>query len=194
MGNSTSSKEANSTSSDEGNSITRQEFESAVKSCGFPRPDVDKFKYFKRGLNDNGFTDREAAMFLAQVIHESRGLQTKEEDEPDEDDYDRNDDGIQFYGRGYIQLTWKANYKAASRAIYGDNRLVDNPELVAESERLAWKTAFWFWTDRVRPAPDVEPRNFRDTTRAINGELEGDNPNPSRYRYYRKVSKAFGID
>lgn len=51
-------------------------------------------------------------------------------------------DGWKFRGRGYIQLTGKNNYAAASKAIFGDDRLIENPDLVNDpkiaSEVVAW--------------------------------------------------------
>lgn len=38
--------------------------------------------------------------------------------------------GTGFYGRGYSQLTLKGNYQQFSRLLYGDDRLVSNPDLV----------------------------------------------------------------
>jgi hypothetical protein len=35
-----------------------------------------------------------------------------------------------FYGRGYVQLTWERNYRKASQALYGDTRLVTDPDLL----------------------------------------------------------------
>jgi len=37
-----------------------------------------------------------------------------------------------YYGRGFVQLTWKANYIKMSRKLYGDDRLVENPDLALE--------------------------------------------------------------
>lgn len=48
-----------------------------------------------------------------------------------------------FAGRGYIQLTGSANYKAASQALFNDDRLLDNPDLVASNEDYAWQVSFW---------------------------------------------------
>jgi predicted chitinase len=55
-------------------------------------------------------------------------------------------DGYKYRGRGYIQLTGKNNYSAASKEIYGDDRLVKNPDLVSQPE-IAAKVAAWF-TDK----------------------------------------------
>jgi hypothetical protein len=39
-----------------------------------------------------------------------------------------------FFGRGYSQLTFEGNYRQFSRALYGDDRLVQNPDLVMQPE------------------------------------------------------------
>ncbi len=43
-----------------------------------------------------------------------------------------------YYGRGYVQLTWKANYQTMSQILYGDERLVFHPEWVLEPD-VAYK-------------------------------------------------------
>lgn len=182
-----------------GVSVTRDEFMSAVKSCGYCRPSEAQFNSFCRGLRSSGITSkREAAMFLAQIIHESDGLRAKKEYNPPSNAYDWNDNGIQFFGRGYIQLTWRANYKAASRELYNDNRLVNNPDLVCDDEDTAWKTAFWYWKSRVHGAPGVIDGHFGATTKAINGALEcscGPNERAkSRFEKYKKVLRSFQIN
>lgn len=97
-------------------------------------------------------TKEEAAMALAQFLHESDGLRAKREyrcittqcpgeyatpgcDAPDQ----------HYFGRGYIQLSWCYNYRAASQDLLGNNQLVSDPDAVARDENLAWNTAFWFW-------------------------------------------------
>ena len=92
--------------------ITLQEFESALTSNGFSRPSYDQYINFVSQLVSKGgiTTKREAAMFLAQLIHESGGLQYRREL------YCLSNDCSQAYpstigypnkvysGRGYIQL------------------------------------------------------------------------------------------
>jgi predicted chitinase len=56
---------------------------------------------------------------------------------------DKPGDGYKYRGRTYIQLTGKANYKAASKALFGDERLVDNPDLVLEPG-TAERVTSWF--------------------------------------------------
>lgn len=53
-------------------------------------------------------------------------------------------DGWKHRGRGVIQLTGKNNYAAYSQAYYGDNRILLNPDLVAEPFDAA-RSAVWFW-------------------------------------------------
>ena len=52
-------------------------------------------------------------------------------------------DGWLFRGRGPIQLTGRANYSKASRDIYGDDRLVENPDLVMDPE-IGSQVVAWF--------------------------------------------------
>jgi predicted chitinase len=52
-------------------------------------------------------------------------------------------DGFKYRGRGYIQLTGKSNYAAASKAIFGDNRLVANPDLASDPS-VAAQISAWF--------------------------------------------------
>jgi predicted chitinase len=52
-------------------------------------------------------------------------------------------DGYKYRGRGFIQLTGKANYTAASLALYKDTRLVTNPDLALQPQTAADTTAWY---------------------------------------------------
>jgi putative chitinase len=52
-------------------------------------------------------------------------------------------DGFKFRGRGYIQLTGKANYTAFGKAIGED--ILSNPDVV--SGKYALLSAAWFWSN-----------------------------------------------
>ena len=53
-------------------------------------------------------------------------------------------DGWKYRGRGIVQLTGKANYTAFSHDVFGDDHVVENPDLVAHPE-YATLSACWFW-------------------------------------------------
>ena len=119
--------------------------------------------------------DRQAH-FIAQVAHESDGFRTTVEYADGSAYEGRKDlgnthkgDGRRFKGRGLIQLTGRANYAAATKALSRD--FVGHPERVGEFPAAA-EVSGWFWDTHAlnRPADrdDVEA-----VTRAINGGLNG---------------------
>lgn len=52
------------------------------------------------------------------------------------------DDGWKFRGRGFIQLTGRGAYSEASKSLFGDDRLVKNPDLLLDPT-IAAKTSAW---------------------------------------------------
>jgi predicted chitinase len=52
-------------------------------------------------------------------------------------------DGWKYRGRGFIQLTGKSNYAAASQAIFGDDTLVKNPDAVLDP-KIAAQVVAWY--------------------------------------------------
>jgi len=143
-------------------------------------------------------------MFYAQILWESDGLRAKKEYAcaqsgcPGQYQTPQDVPGKRYYGRGYIQLSWHYNYLAASKDLYGDDRLAKDPDQVANNDGIAWDTAFWFWKKNVHSAPGVAQGNFGATTKAINGGLECSGPNKDRARkrfeLYKKVLSAFGVN
>ena len=116
------------------------------------------------------------AHFLAQLAHESDGLRTTVEYADGSAYEGRKDlgnthkgDGRRFKGRGLIQLTGRANYAAATKALSRD--FVGHPERVAEFPAAA-DVSGWFWDthglNRHADRDDVEA-----VTRAINGGFNG---------------------
>ncbi|OMH82721.1 Chitinase 4 [Zancudomyces culisetae] len=177
-------------------------FVKAVMGSGYPTPTDSQCNAFLSGLQTGEISSaREAAMFLAQIMHESDGLKAKSEyrcaTEDCTADYAAPGDypGKAYYGRGYIQLSWADNYKAASKALYGDDRLYTNPDSVAQDETIAWQVSFWYWKSRVRTNKDVLSGEFGASTRMINGALEctGSNIVASKTRYdiYKQVLSVF---
>ena len=52
-------------------------------------------------------------------------------------------DGWKYRGRGFIQLTGKDNYRSASKDIFGDDRLLQNPDL-ANDPQIATQVTTWY--------------------------------------------------
>lgn len=77
-------------------------------------------------------------------------------------------DGAKYLGRGFMHLTFKDNYNRASQSIYGDDRLVQHPELVSSDLSVAVATACWFWkTNGLNELADAD--EFTATTKKVNG-------------------------
>ena len=60
---------------------------------------------------------------------------------------DADGDGYKYRGRGLIQLTGKANYAAASQELFGNDDLVENPDLLLDPA-IAGQVAGWFTATR----------------------------------------------
>lgn len=101
--------------------------------------------------------------------------------------------GKRYHGRGPLQLTWNYNYGAAGESIGFDG--LGSPETVAEDPVVSFKTALWYWMERVRPAV-ASGGGFGETIRAINGgECGGRNPKAvaRRVRFYKEYCERFGV-
>ena len=155
---------------------------------------------------------QEAAAFLANVNHETGGLQyIREINQANWPLYCQTSAqypcaaGQQYYGRGPIQLSWNYNYGAAGAAL-GLNLLAD-PDMVARDAAVAWKTAIWYWMTQ-RGGASMTPHNamingygFAETIRAINGGLECGQPAGSignqqmqyRVSYYSNFTRILGV-
>jgi predicted chitinase/murein DD-endopeptidase MepM/ murein hydrolase activator NlpD len=135
-------------------------------------------------------TPKRQAAFLAQLAHESGEFRYMEEIASGAAYEGRRDlgntqpgDGKRFKGRGPIQLTGRANYTAASKALGID--LVNNPKRAADPD-VGFRTAAWFWNTRNLNSY-ADAGNFREITRRING---GYNGLADREAYYRRALNA----
>ncbi len=135
-------------------------------------------------------------MFLANSIWETGGLQYMKEIACSNGSCTYG----KYYGRGFIQLTWDYNYKAASQAIYGDeSTLLNNPDLAATPEG-AWRTALWFWNTKVSPVLKqnnaVESYKLGYSIKVINGGLEcpANEKAQNRMKIFNEILKQWNID
>lgn len=80
-------------------------------------------------------------------------------------------DGWRYRGRGLLQVTGKDNYTHCSHDLFGDDRLVEDPDLLSTPE-FAVLSACWFWKknnlNAICDAGDVKL-----LTRRINGGTLG---------------------
>ena len=204
------SSNASSSSSGSGSlNITQDDFIKAwtngkqyLPDANISTPTADQYKAFiDNAASKGGITSKtELAMFLAEIMWESGGLIYKSELACSTNNcagsYQDSTglSGKYYYGRGYIQLTWGANYKAASLALFNDDRLLQNPEQVSTNEEYAWDVSFWFWKTNVKPTLN-NSYNFGLATKAINGALEcsgsGTDKAKKRYQIYVEILKVF---
>jgi putative chitinase len=94
-------------------------------------------------------------------------------------------DGERFKGRGFIQLTGRDNYTRASQQIFGDDRLVKNPDLASRPD-IGAQIALWFWENRVRPNVN-NFNNTKEVTNAINPGLSGLQDRHNKFKEYLAV-------
>ena len=153
--------------------------------------EADYLPYLNAAMVEGDITTpARVAAFLAQLAYESNELRQWQES-GDGHQYEGRamlgnthpGDGARYKGRGPIQLTGRANYRDASRALGVD--LINHPER-AEWIDTGFRVAVWFWrTHGLNAKADVG--DFVGITRAINGGLNGQE---QRLAYYQKAQAA----
>jgi predicted chitinase len=98
-------------------------------------------------------------------------------------------DGVRFKGRGYIQITGRANYTKIARAF--DLPCVANPDLL-EQMPWRWLTAGYFW-EHMSSLGDLnliaEQGDFESTVLGVRG-----GPDPERRAYYDRAMRVLPND
>lgn len=134
-----------------------------------------------------------AAMFAAQLGHESVGLKYMREIATGAEYEGRADlgntrpgDGVRYAGRGPVQLTGRANYRAFTRwAQANGHTTLDfeaQPELLEEPQ-WGFLAAAYYWA-AARPQINhlADAGDLEGVTRAINGGLNGLEDRRARYQ------------
>jgi predicted chitinase len=148
-------------------------------------------------------TEARAAMWCAQIGHESVGLKYMEEIASGQAYEGRRDlgntqrgDGRRFKGRGPIQLTGRHNYGQFSAWCHSrgyvdsDDYFVRNPLKVAEP-RWGFLAASWYWVvARPRLNAYADAGNVVAATRAINGGTHGLDDRQRRWNACRRFGAA----
>lgn len=117
-----------------------------------------------------------------------------------------------YYGRGALQITNPYNYHETSQEVFGDDRLVETPDLLLDGD-LAWEASIIFWMKHVGGLVQshtsvqgtttahkaiVDNDDFGKTIEVINGNLECQNPGADfrlrtkgRLEYYKSYLPMF---
>ncbi len=119
------------------------------------------------------------AHFIAQLAHESGSFVYTEELASGAAYEGRADlgntrpgDGRRFKGRGLIQLTGRANYRAYGRSIGVDMEDGVSHQTLATDPQRAVDVACWFWwSKKINRHADAD--DVKKVTRRINGGLNG---------------------
>lgn len=176
--------------------INKAQLLRAVPTLYKPRLEefVDSFNKYSDMFGIN--TPLRVVHFLAQVFHESANLKYREElasgaaydtgalaiklgNTPQKDG-----DGQKYKGRGYIQLTGKANYEAYTKSGFCKGDVVKNPELLAQSPGDL-KSAMWFWySKKLNIWADKD--DIEAVTKRVNGGYNGLSNRKYLYRKFRK--------
>lgn len=180
--------------------ITQAQLKRAVPELYSPRLDefVASFNMWAETFQIN--TPMRVVHYLAQVFHESGSLRYVEEiasgaaydtgpkaialgNTPEKDG-----DGQRYKGRGFIQLTGKANYAAFNKSDVCTEDVLRNPKKVAQFP-LNQVASMWFWGEHnLNKWADED--NADKITRIING---GTNGLANRKFLLRRFKKEFGI-
>ncbi len=140
-------------------------------------------------------TPRRIAAFLSQLAHESGELRWLNEIWGPTEAQRRYEppsklatalgntqpgDGKRYRGRGPIQLTGRANYRLAGKALALP--LEDNPDIVA-TPAIGIRVAGWFWNSK-NLNDLADQNNYLGITRRING---GTNGLADRVKYWERA-------
>lgn len=170
-----------------------------------PRATSERVKEFVASFNEYNEvfginTPIRAAMYIAQVAHETGELKWLEELASGAA-YDtgakakalgntpvKDGDGQKYKGRGYLMCTGFNNYLSYQNSGYCVGNIMEHPEWLAKQPGCQ-KSSMWFWKknnlNRYADADDA-----RGLTKRINGGFNG----LSQRLYYTRVAKkVFGV-
>jgi putative chitinase len=177
----------------------------------------DLESYLESWLDLNGsklknYSPVAKAMIMAQCSHETGGFKALQEmgkasyfsryentNAARQNGNTSPGDGAKYKGRGFLQLTWKNNYRSAGKYIGKD--LLNNPDLAAQKEIAAELILFYFNTQRPKIGKNNRWGDILEVSMAINGYIsekklkQGKEPNgyadrKNKFAYYKKKYKV----
>jgi len=101
---------------------------------------------------------------------------------------ERSGDGWKYRGGGPLQLTGKNNYRECSIDLFGDEILLEHPQLLHQP-LYGMLSALWFW-DKNKLNVLADGNNIDALTRRINGGLNGLDDRKLRFgRFYKLINR-----
>jgi putative chitinase len=141
-------------------------------------------------------TPIEVASFLSQILHESGGFkylreiwgptaaQLRYEGRRDLGN-NFTGDGKKFMGRGLMQITGRLNYARMSNELFNDDRLLENPDILATPEFSTQSACvYWKWRNMDKYDDDDD---ITKETKLVNGGFNGLD---DRKEYFERAKKA----
>jgi predicted chitinase len=147
-------------------------------------------------------TVNRAAMFCAQVGEESISLTAPTELASGAEYEGRADlgntergDGVRFKGRGFIQITGRANYRGLSKWAHSKGLVpsatyfIDHPAQLA-TDKHVWLGPIWYWTVARSMNHFADVKDIEGATRAVNGGLNGFTDRKNRWHLCLRLGDA----
>ncbi|KAJ3293295.1 hypothetical protein HDU79_000472 [Rhizoclosmatium sp. JEL0117] len=171
--------------------VSKDEFTSAMKTCGMYMDDKPTlYDNFVSGFDKTVFTGgrKEIALLLGNTAHESASYTATEEFRCKGVTVVTADCPYGWYhGRGFIQLSWDFNYRPCGIAIGHD--LISDPDLILRDPVVNMQTVKWYWTSTSQPMLRDKGYTLGNSVMSINGPVEcpsfGKQIAPQRVQFIR---------
>jgi putative chitinase len=141
----------------------------------FPNQTVEQYNELLKAMDNSEIhTADNQVLFLGQIAHESHDLKYDEEIASGNDYEGRADlgntekgDGPRYKGRGYMQLTGRANFQKFSKDI-NDPEVLEKPEVV--SQKYPAQVSAWFWKkNKLNNVDSYDENSIYHVSKKVNG-------------------------
>ncbi|ORY46043.1 lysozyme-like protein [Rhizoclosmatium globosum] len=173
-----------------GSIISRDSFNSALSNCGVNPGNL--YDGITQGLGISLAGLGELALLLGNMAWESGNFEVTIEQGCGDGSCPG---GWKYFGHGFIQLTWEANYQAAASAL-GRPDIVDDPNIVSNDPDTNWAVSGWYWIQRVQPALQANGYTIGASVAEINAayECNGNSIQPGRVAKIQCYQQQFGVN
>jgi putative chitinase len=175
----------------------------AVVKLAIPQTNTKNFTVIDSYIKKHGAkygvdTTTRLAAFIAQASHETGGFnffkefwgptaEQKRYDPPSQKSKNLGNlaigEGYKYRGRGIFQYTGKSNYKDVSMHLFGDQRLLQTPDLLSTNLEYATLSALHYW-NKNKLSTYADKGDFQTISTIING---GDNGRKERFNFWVSI-------